>query len=320
METLFTKLLEDPNLVSRGPRTDLFGRPTEGFFVEGDDACGYVLRHRHQDFPPDSFKSKADNLRVELNNYFEVARHAEAELRLVCLAALGLADSGWLNEHRDDDEERKAIAELWREICLQSVSRSQESTDEGQFILDGNTRGLFDRLTCEKMKQRLTYRAWCVLAGLQSYFRRRVLEAMWNLMDHADVEECGRFRIHDGVAACGPAYLETKTSPWTDFDPNKVESDLAVLTRDRPLVSLLQLTETLDSLTDKEERILRALGTQTMTGVELIKRAGYDQDGYTRGVLSSLRKRKILTGTRKRDPYSIHPECLPLLDMIKPMS
>jgi hypothetical protein len=47
-------------------------------------------------------------------------------------------------------------------------------------------------------------------------------------------------------------------------------------------------------LTDTEENILEALGSDTLRGAELLKRAGYDNSSHYRQILSNLRKRGII--------------------------
>ncbi len=47
-------------------------------------------------------------------------------------------------------------------------------------------------------------------------------------------------------------------------------------------------------LTDTEQNILTALGGDTLSGPDLLKRAGYDYSSHYRQILSNLRKRRIL--------------------------
>lgn len=60
------------------------------------------------------------------------------------------------------------------------------------------------------------------------------------------------------------------------------------------------------SLSDTERNILEALGTQTMTGEVLAKKAGYPYNSNFKSTLSSLRKRGILGNKSPR--YFVEPK------------
>jgi len=72
-------------------------------------------------------------------------------------------------------------------------------------------------------------------------------------------------------------------------------------------VSGLNIKQTLADaeLTDTEENILEALGSDKLRGTELLKRAGYDNSSHYRQILSNLRKRKIID--RDIKGYFRHP-------------
>ena len=53
-------------------------------------------------------------------------------------------------------------------------------------------------------------------------------------------------------------------------------------------------TKMVSKLTDTEENILEALGSDTLRAPVLLKRAGYDNSSHYRQILSNLIKRKIL--------------------------
>jgi hypothetical protein len=55
-----------------------------------------------------------------------------------------------------------------------------------------------------------------------------------------------------------------------------------------------EIEQTEQRFTDTEENILEALGSNTLHGPDLLKRAGYDNSSHYRSILSNLVKRKIL--------------------------
>ncbi len=60
-------------------------------------------------------------------------------------------------------------------------------------------------------------------------------------------------------------------------------------------------------LTDTEKNILEALGSDTLHGPELYKKAGYDNSSHYRGIVSNLVKREIL-GKNELGYYAKNPQ------------